>query len=166
MHRGRSQGSSPLMPALVYTPCAGERSSDERNSASTAETVTVWLAGVSSHLQEVTKHIKKKRKERERQLVTPSSKYFGMPPAILQRWPRACQTLQLTLTAALGLLSSNINNTCTVSRTDTPPLKDLRITVGLGATKINTFFSARKHGRKQLRKPSPCCCSQCAFQSF
>lgn len=73
-----------------------------------------------------------------------------MPPAILQRWPRAHHTLQLTLTAALGLLSSNINTTCTVFRTDTSLLKDLRITMRMWATKINTFVNARKHGWKQL----------------
>ena len=55
-------------------------------------------------------------------------------------------TLQLLLTAGLRLLSSNTNNTFTMSRTDTLLLKDSRITVGLGAPKINTFINARKHG--------------------
>lgn len=63
-----------------------------RNRAPTAAAESVWPDGVRLHLQEVTEHIKKKEKERERQLMTSSRKYFGMPPAILQRWPRACQT--------------------------------------------------------------------------
>ena len=52
-------------------------------------------------------------------------------------------TLQLLLTAGLRLLSSNTNNTFTMSRTDTLLLK---APVGLGAPKINTFINARKHG--------------------
>lgn len=51
--------------------------------------------------------------------------------------------LQLLLTAALGWLSSNTNNTFTISGTDTWLLKDFRITVGLGATKIDTFYQCQ-----------------------
>lgn len=67
-------------------------------------------------------------------------------------------TLQLLLTAGLGWLSSNTNSTFTMSRTDTPLLKDSRITAGLGPPKINTFINARKNGWKRLTeevRPSP-----------
>lgn len=67
-------------------------------------------------------------------------------------------TLQLLLTAGLGWLSSNTNSTFTMSRTDTPLLKDSRITAGLGPPKINTFINARKNGCKRLTeevRPSP-----------
>lgn len=94
MHQGHSQGSPHPSPSLVYIPCAGEGSSTGRNREPTCSSrIAAWPDGVRSHLQEVTEHIKKKEKERERQLVTSSSKYFGMPPAILQKWPQACPTL-------------------------------------------------------------------------
>lgn len=67
-------------------------------------------------------------------------------------------TLQLLLTAGLGLLSSNTNSTFTMSRTDTLLLKDSQITAGLGPPKINTFINARKNGWKRLTEevsPSP-----------
>jgi len=119
----------------------------------------------------VTEHIKKKEKERETQLVTSSSKYFGMPPALLQRWPRAQQTPQLLLTAVLGLLSSNANNICTMSRTDTLLQKNSRVTVEPWAPRINTFISGTKHGWKWLSKavstgPAHTAVLQCVFQSL
>lgn len=68
-----------MQPRLIPShPCTGlcslGRSREqhwEEHQEYCKKRVTVWLAGVSSHLQEVTKHIKKDRKDRERQLVTP-----------------------------------------------------------------------------------------------
>lgn len=61
----------PSHPCTVLCSLCREGSSSERNSKRTAEIVMVWLAEVSSHLQEVTKHVTKDRKDQGRQLVTP-----------------------------------------------------------------------------------------------
>lgn len=140
-----SHASTGLRPSCRRREWCGEEQGPHCSSR-----IAVWPDGVRSHPQEVTEHIKKKAEERERQLVTSSSKYFGMPPAILQMWPRARQTLLLPLTAGLWLLFSNTNTTCTMSRTDTLLLKDSRITVGLGVHGINIFINSRKHGWKRL----------------
>lgn len=95
MCSGHNQDSSHITPLLVYISCAGDKSSTERKrqTAYCRSRIAVRPGGVRSHLQEVTEYIKNKEKEQERQLVTSSSKCFGMSPAMLQRWPHICQVL-------------------------------------------------------------------------
>lgn len=144
----------PLSPARVYVPCAGEGSGITRNSKSTAETEsqTGWLE--SAHIYKRWQSTLKKTEKIQRDSWWHLQQVFRNASSHPSEVATCTSDTAADSPAALGLLSSNINNTCTVSRTDTLLLKDLRTTVGLQATKINTFVNARKHGWKQLRSPA------------